>query len=334
MDWTTYAIIVGLVVVFAIVVWIWWGSSPPTSLMKWVPLTEAVAGVHEQWDLTGFELQRPWTGRDSGIAEYYGIIEAKLGQQLDIEISPLYNYWEFNIYSYPSWKHCRTVPMQQKVTIPIVQPNQSGPNQLPPGHYCVILRTVHPPIRHDGNMISLSPGASTNEGVRVSTKTAKASQMTLDSPLPVLNDEAEYDNVAATHAHVIEELTRQGYTQLDTRRSHEVRVLPESPYIRHEQVDFITGGPCLVLVIQSQRKVDKVSIQTDQMYHDNIWRLSGGDAGDLTISTAEQIGYGNTSYQLRVIEESGRRVMIDEYVCGVDPSSQLLPFYVYIFTRN
>lgn len=301
-----YIIYAILVVIILVVVYTSYKHKTQVDTIPWVPIPVEAIGNYGglKWDISDvFEMYRPWshpkTRAGNGLMEYLGVMEIKRGDILrlhvDMPAQQAPAYWEYDVYSYPTFKLAHCIPMTR--TAYITDSGLKQPYGVDPGFYFVALRVA-------GGNRPITGGVTR-------TPTARASQPV---QLPTINDTDKYTVVEDTYVSVEPVMDERGNTLLYTEQSKDLPLYPATPYVRREHMS-LEVEPCKeVLLIYSSR--DTASSMCVNINGENYFPVP-----------TEGHPTGTAIYSI----PHGGHMEVTELTYGISSTSDLLPFYAYIF---
>lgn len=227
----------------------------------------------------------------------YGVFMVSKGKYIELKApSPLPEYWEYDIYSYPSMDLVHSIPMQ----ITSIVGNTTYP--LKPGRYLVLMKIKsfeHPSMWAErGSALLVNKDKSIPKSI-----------------VPEINDVDRYDQIAGIVKKISTDLSEEGFYLKNTLKSSERKMVPLSPYIRHEYIRARVEEGEYILVIASNRNV-----QSSLIFNIN--------------NTEFKVPPEDTLYYALYSAENKQTVIVSETIYGVKESSDVLPLYMYIFVRE
>ncbi|CAH6418653.1 Hypothetical protein POVN_LOCUS372 [uncultured virus] len=301
-----FFIIVVLVVLLAIY-FLFFAQSRPKPI-AWVPLSADTVG-----SMTGFDWDtdeqvhvfRPWSGKGTGMAEYFGVIQYKpnQGKLLKVDIpAPTPLYWEYDVYRYPSWEPVYSVPLRQTAIF--------GGKEFPlgTGSYFIALRTVG----------ELPKGWLESESAGVTWVTKDELPPRGAPPVEglLVNDEDRYAEVAKRLQVEAATLQREGYELVATHKSVEYLLMPHTNLIHGEQMVFGMEPDQVALLVYPRRDAPSLLHVADE-YEPPVYP---------TATMPINVSRFTFPYQTMLT--------IKERTFNVNTESAFLPLYAYIFARK
>lgn len=313
---TTKYCIYGVIVLIIIVIIVWlFSGSIEEPYIEWVKVPPESIGhiTGFQWDIDpNFQLYRPWTGKQSGVGEYLGIVNIKSGQFLHLCVNTKIAYYEYDVYTYPSFDLIYSIPVIHSLSLSSKDRGVylgSKKYSLVPGSYFIALRTAESLNRQAKcgiKYIKTLPSLNSKDG--------KDNKDNKDVDIQLIRDENRYDQVKILYEQLKPQLVNKGLTFKKAFTSQSKGLYPIVTYVHCEDLTFHVSAGQRLLLIYSQRD----AISSLEMHINNY------------IHYPEKQGNNSVHYDIQEFTADAD-IHIKEFIYGIHPDSEILPLYAYIY---
>lgn len=310
---TIYIITIIIVVIIIIVIIYYNIYFIPISskIIPWVKIPKEAPKLYGNLDWLideNFEMYRPWhlsngkSSKDVGnsLKEYLGIIDIKKYTNLKLDVGDLKNcdYFEIDLYSYPSFKLYKSYPRIELLFL--------NSKTVEIGSYFITLRTSiikSSLILNNGEISEIPVGNYKN--------IINQDKFPLSEKINILE-------LNEMHQKINNTLINEGYILIDQYKSQSILITPYTPHIKLNE-----------LVLDIEEGQELLVIYPNRVHYNNfIISISGHTFVPQPKNIDDIFGYDMYCIQEDTI------VTLTEFVYNVDGKIEVMPFEVYIYNKK
>jgi hypothetical protein len=305
-------IIVVVIIIISIIYYKYYSVPISSKIIPWVKIPKEAPKLYGNLDWLideNFEMYRPWhlsngkSSKDIGnsFKEYIGITDIKKYTNLKLDVGDLKNcdYFEIDLYSYPSFKLYKSYPNTELLFL--------NSKTVEIGSYFITLRTSiikSPLILNNGEIVEISPNNYKN--------------VTANLQNPPLSENFNISELKDMYQKIDNTLIKEGYILVDQFKSQSILITPYTPHFKlNELVLDIEEGQELLLIYPNRVAYNNFTVT-----------ISGHIFVPQPKNPDDVFGYDMYCIHENTI------ITLTEFVYNVDEKMEVTPFQVYIYNKR